>query len=88
MALIARHWNVPAGAVVCASTLRAMTDELTEIERARENLIQSGKPFGGPSRRDSMPMMGGPRPYSDYGKCYIIILPVEAKLTAALQTLA
>ena len=40
----------------------------SEVERARENLIQSGKPFAGPSRRDSMSMMGGPRPYSDFGK--------------------
>jgi len=67
MAPTARYWRILAAAVVCASTPRAMAEYLTEIERARENLIQSGKPFGGSSRRDSMPMMGGPRPYSDYG---------------------
>lgn len=41
------------------------TDYSSEIDRALDNLSKSGKlPFG---RRESMPMMGGPRPYSDYG---------------------
>ena len=48
-----------------------------EVERAHENLIKSGKPFGpgfppnaGGGRRESMPMMGGgpaPRAYPEYG---------------------
>ncbi|KAI4193380.1 MAG: hypothetical protein LQ348_002880 [Seirophora lacunosa] len=39
--------------------------QMEEIDRALDNLSKSGKlPFG---RRESMPMMGGPRPYSDYG---------------------
>ena len=41
---------------------------MPEIERARENLNQSGKPLGGSYRRDSLPMMGGARGYSDFGK--------------------
>lgn len=41
---------------------------MPEIERARDNLVQSGKPFGGSYRRDSMPMMGGPRAFSEFGK--------------------
>lgn len=46
-----------------------------EVERASENLAKSGKPFGGfssaastssnNSRRESMPMMGAPRPYPE-----------------------
>ncbi|KAL8996809.1 MAG: hypothetical protein Q9169_003778 [Polycauliona sp. 2 TL-2023] len=41
--------------------------QLEEIDRALDNLNKTGKQFGGPSRRDSMPMMGGPRQYSEYG---------------------
>jgi len=52
----------------------AFACQLDEVERAIENLIKSGKPFGpgfgpqaGPGRRESMPMVGGaPRPYPDY----------------------
>ncbi len=39
-----------------------------EVDRAVDNLVKSGKLFGMPSRRDSMPLVGAPRPYSDYGK--------------------
>ncbi|MCJ1257835.1 hypothetical protein MMC24_005661 [Lignoscripta atroalba] len=40
--------------------------QLEEVERALDNLTKSGKLFNVPSRRDSMPMMAAPRPYSDY----------------------
>lgn len=39
-----------------------------EVDRAIDNLVKSGKLFGMPTRRDSMPLVGAPRPYSDYGK--------------------
>lgn len=38
-----------------------------EVDRALDNLTKSGKLFAPPSRRESMPMIGGPRPYSDFG---------------------
>ncbi|KAI4110811.1 MAG: hypothetical protein LQ339_001087 [Xanthoria mediterranea] len=41
--------------------------QIEEVDRALENLNKSGKQFMGPSRRDSMPMMGGPRQYSEFG---------------------
>ncbi|KAL8671633.1 MAG: hypothetical protein Q9168_003860 [Polycauliona sp. 1 TL-2023] len=41
--------------------------QLEEIERALDNLNMTGKQFAGPSRRDSMPMMGGQRQYSEFG---------------------
>lgn len=54
----------------------AFASQFEEVERAHENLIKSGKPFGpgfpphaGGGRRESMPMMGGgpaPRPYPEY----------------------
>jgi hypothetical protein len=40
---------------------------LIEVERAIDNLFKSGKLFGMPGRRDSLPMMGGPRPFPEYG---------------------
>ncbi|KAL8941428.1 MAG: hypothetical protein Q9216_002233 [Gyalolechia sp. 2 TL-2023] len=40
---------------------------MEEVERALENLKNSGKPFMGPFRRDSVPMMGASRQYNDYG---------------------
>ncbi|KAI4256298.1 MAG: hypothetical protein LQ352_002132 [Teloschistes flavicans] len=42
--------------------------QIEEVDRALDNLSKTGKLFtGGPLRRDSMPMMGGPRSYSEYG---------------------
>lgn len=38
-----------------------------EVDRALDNLVNSGKLFNPSSRRDSMPVMGGQRPYADYG---------------------
>ncbi len=39
-----------------------------EVERAVENLVKSGKMFGGvSSRRESMPVIGGPRAFPEYG---------------------
>lgn len=40
----------------------------TEVDRALDNLNKSGKLFSTASRRDSMPVIGVPRPYSDFGK--------------------
>ena len=48
------------------------TDVLVEVNRALDNLNKSGKLFSLPSRRDSMPMMGGPRAFSDFGAYSII----------------
>ncbi|KAL9600712.1 MAG: hypothetical protein Q9179_003114 [Wetmoreana sp. 5 TL-2023] len=47
----------------------AFDTQIEEVDRALDNLNKTGKLFmgGGPFRRDSMPMMGGSRPYSDYG---------------------
>ncbi|KAF1917457.1 hypothetical protein BDU57DRAFT_445465 [Ampelomyces quisqualis] len=54
----------------------AFASQFEEVDRAHENLVKSGKPFGpgfppqtGGARRESMPMVGGgpaPRPYPDY----------------------
>ncbi|KAL9631272.1 MAG: hypothetical protein Q9204_004307 [Flavoplaca sp. TL-2023a] len=41
--------------------------QIEEVDRALDNLNKSGKQFMGPSRRDSLPMMGGPRQYSEFG---------------------
>ena len=51
------------------SLLDIVTDFVTEVNRALDNLNKSGKLFNLPSRRDSMPMMGGPRVFSDFGAC-------------------
>ncbi|KAL9136793.1 MAG: hypothetical protein Q9175_002003 [Cornicularia normoerica] len=40
--------------------------QIEEVNRALDNLNKSGKLFSSPSRRDSMPMMGGPRAFSDF----------------------
>jgi hypothetical protein len=39
----------------------------TEIERACDNLIKSGKGFGPANRRDSMPMGMGRPGFTDFG---------------------
>ncbi len=48
------------------------TDTLIEVNRALDNLNKSGKLFSPSSRRDSMPMMGGPRAFSDFGTSNIV----------------
>ncbi|KAI9712098.1 MAG: hypothetical protein M1820_001807 [Bogoriella megaspora] len=49
----------------------AFSTQFEEVDRAADNLLKSGKMFpmmgGAPGRRDSMPGMGGPRPYSEFG---------------------
>ncbi|KAL8970183.1 MAG: hypothetical protein Q9183_001639 [Haloplaca sp. 2 TL-2023] len=46
----------------------AFDTQIEEIDRALENLNKTGKLLsGGSFRRDSMPMIGGGGPYSDYG---------------------
>ena len=47
--------------------LRIFADVLLEVNRALDNLNKSGKLFSLPSRRDSMPIMGGARAFSDFG---------------------
>lgn len=40
-----------------------------EVDRALDNLHKSGKFFNNlPSRRESIPMMGVPRPYAEFGR--------------------
>ncbi|KAL9002184.1 MAG: hypothetical protein Q9188_004880 [Gyalolechia gomerana] len=41
--------------------------QLEEVARALDNLNNSGKPFMGPFRRDSVSSMGASRQYNDYG---------------------
>ncbi|KAF2003146.1 hypothetical protein P154DRAFT_429647 [Amniculicola lignicola CBS 123094] len=51
----------------------AFAAQLEEVDMARENLLKNSKgvvPFPAPqtgSRRESMPMMGAPRPFPEYG---------------------
>lgn len=40
---------------------------LTEIDRALDNLNKSGKLFNTPLRRESMPMVGAPRSFPEFG---------------------
>lgn len=47
-----------------------MLTNVIEVERALDNLVKSGKLFGMPSRRDSMPTAGAPRPFSEYGELH------------------
>ena len=42
-----------------------VASKYTEVDRAIDNLVKSGKLWAAP-RRDSMPLMMG-RPYPDYG---------------------
>ncbi|KAL2043957.1 hypothetical protein N7G274_003477 [Stereocaulon virgatum] len=45
----------------------AFDTQIEEVDRAVDNLNKSGKLFTPQvSRRDSLPVMGGPRPYSDF----------------------
>ncbi|MCJ1466847.1 hypothetical protein MMC07_005468 [Pseudocyphellaria aurata] len=46
--------------------INAFDIQMEEVDRALDNLTKSGKLFAPPSRRESMPMIGGPRPYSDF----------------------
>ncbi|KAJ4986099.1 hypothetical protein SVAN01_08363 [Stagonosporopsis vannaccii] len=63
-----------ASSTVNRDEANAFVAQFDEVERAAENLAKSGKPFGGfppaptpsgASRRESMPMMGAPRPYHE-----------------------
>lgn len=45
-----------------------LINSLTEIDRALDNLNKSGKLFNTPLRRESMPMVGAPRPFPEFGK--------------------
>ncbi|KAL9103180.1 MAG: hypothetical protein Q9163_001746 [Psora crenata] len=47
--------------------LGAFNNQMEEVDRAYENLAKSGKVFNMPPRRDSMPMMAGPPPFTDFG---------------------
>ena len=67
-----REWIVHAAIRLCSS-VNADSAFPLEVDRALDNLNKSGKLFSGPSRRDSMPMMGGPRPFSEYGKPPMLI---------------
>lgn len=40
----------------------------TEVDRAIDNLVKSGKMFNMPARRDSTPMAGTSRGYQEYGE--------------------
>ncbi|KAF1927429.1 uncharacterized protein M421DRAFT_179436 [Didymella exigua CBS 183.55] len=63
-----------ASSTVNRDEANAFVAQFDEVERATENLAKGGKPFGGyppatpqagGSRRESMPMMAGPRPYPE-----------------------
>lgn len=60
----------PVAAWQCGGTTgEYLTDsDCTEVDRAIDNLVKSGKLWAAP-RRDSMPLMMG-RPYPDYGMLY------------------
>ncbi|KAI9737775.1 MAG: hypothetical protein M1834_009143 [Cirrosporium novae-zelandiae] len=48
----------------------AFQSQFEEVDRAVDNMVKSGKVFvpgPGPGRRDSMPPMVSPRPFSEYG---------------------
>lgn len=50
-------------------THQSFANAIIEVDRAIDNLNKSGKLFNPPtSRRDSMPMMGGARLHSEFGK--------------------
>ena len=44
-----------------------------EVDRAIDNLVKSGKMFGGPGRRDSGPAMGGSRAFPEFGKLFLVL---------------
>ncbi|KAI9825115.1 MAG: hypothetical protein M1832_001435 [Thelocarpon impressellum] len=44
----------------------AFGSQFEEVDRAIDNLVKSGKMFGAPGRRDSGPIMGGPRAFPEY----------------------
>lgn len=46
--------------------INAFDVQIEEVDRAVDNLTKSGKLYAPPSRRESMPMIGGPRAYSDF----------------------
>ena len=64
------------------STRQNQTDHFLEVDRALDNLSKSGKLFNAPSRRDSMPMMGGSRPYAEFG---IYSFPTSTKNLLNIQ---
>ncbi|KAL9612676.1 MAG: hypothetical protein Q9167_002758 [Letrouitia subvulpina] len=46
----------------------AFHSQIEEVDRAIDNLSKSGKLFSLPARRDSMPLMAGPRTFSEFGE--------------------
>ena len=55
--------------IACLKLRRSLADIFLEVYRAVDILNKSGKLFNLPtSRRDSMPMMGGAQPFSDFSK--------------------
>ena len=54
----------------------------TEVNRALDNLNKSGKLFSPSSRRESMPMMGGPRAFSDFGAYNVIPVDLDVLITS------
>ncbi|KAI4166305.1 MAG: hypothetical protein LQ342_000195 [Letrouitia transgressa] len=44
----------------------AFHSQIEEVDRAIDNLSKSGKLFSLPARRDSMPLMAGPRAFSEF----------------------
>ena len=51
---------------LCRVSQTCLCLQFIEVDRALDNLAKSGKLFNLPSRRDSMPVMGGPR-HSEFG---------------------
>ncbi|SLM39771.1 hypothetical protein LPUS_10384 [Lasallia pustulata] len=69
----AASWEQPlppsrsgANSAMQREELSAFGTQLEEVDRALDNLVNSGKLFNPSSRRDSVPIMGGQRPYADY----------------------
>jgi hypothetical protein len=55
-----------ASSIVQQTESSAFSSQYEEVDRAIDNLVKSGKMFGGmPGRRDSLPLMGGPRTYPE-----------------------
>ncbi|KAI9676162.1 MAG: hypothetical protein M1817_000907 [Caeruleum heppii] len=68
-----QSWEQPApparsatSSTVQRDDAAAFSSQFEDVDRAIDNLVKSGKLFGAAGRRDSMPVMGGPRQMPNY----------------------
>lgn len=68
-----------AGSTTSRQDTGVFNTQIEEVDRALDNLAQSGKLFNAPSRRDSVPVMGGSSSFADFSTYCVFSTPASAK---------